>query len=254
MSALALLAAAAAAAPDLAICADRPAKANAACTVPDGHWQVEISAIDWARARDGDVRTDVTSVGQTLVKLGVTERSDVEIGWTPMAWITSRDGGRDHWSGAGDTIVRWKQRLTASGAGIQAALLPFAKLPTADHGIGNGKVEGGVAVPLAAAAGPVTVTLGPEVDLLADADGHGYHAGVANALNLSASPAPRLSVSAELWGNLDFDPSRTVRQASADVAAAYLAGSRVQFDAGANFGLNRATPDAEVYLGLSTLF
>ena len=69
----------AAVAQDLTICADRPAKANGTCTVPAGHWQLEVSGIDWAQTKDGGERTDVTSFGQTFVKLGLTDNSDVEL-------------------------------------------------------------------------------------------------------------------------------------------------------------------------------
>ena len=53
---------------------------------------------------------------------------------------------------------------------------------------------------------------------------------------------------------MEFDPAGTERQLSADIAASWLATSRVQLDIGANFGLNRATPDADLYLGVSRLF
>ena len=40
----------------------------------------------------------------------------------------------------------------------------------------------------------------------------------------------------------------------ADVAIAYLLRPTLQLDLGANFGLNRLTPDEQVYVGLSTRF
>lgn len=43
-------------------------------------------------------------------------------------------------------------------------------------------------------------------------------------------------------------------QVSADVAAAYLVAPTLQLDAGANFGLNRDTPDAQLYVGVSKRF
>jgi hypothetical protein len=239
-----LLLAAAATAPDLTICADRPSKANGACTVPAGHWQLEISAVDWAHSDD----TDMTSVGQTFVKFGLGDNSDVEVAFTPYVHA-------GHESGVGDTVVRYKQRLSHSDAPVQAALIPFVKLPTATHSIGNGKVEGGLAVPLSGGIGNgLTLTLGPEIDALSDADGHGYHAALTNLVNLGWSATPKLSLSAELWNNLNFDPTGTQRMWSADASAAYLASDRVQIDAGANFGLNRATPDIELYGGVSLLF
>jgi hypothetical protein len=245
---LAILLAAASAAPDLTICADRPSKANGVCTVPVGHWQIEASAIDWTHSSD----IDVTSIGQTFAKLGLSSSSDIEVGFTP--YVSIKQPGSDA-SGVGDAVVRYKQRLTGADAPVQVALIPFVKLPTAAHSIGNGKVEGGLAVPLSTAVGKsITLTLGPEVDLLVDGDGHGYHAAITNLINLGWSAAPRLSLSAELWNNTNFDPGGTQRLWSADASAAYLVSNRLQLDAGANFGLNRATADIELYGGVSVLF
>jgi hypothetical protein len=64
----------------------------------------------------------------------------------------------------------------------------------------------------------------------------------------------RLNLSAEIWGAWDWDPSGTTRQASADGSAAWLLGKDVQLDAGVNFGLNRATPDVELYTGVAVRF
>jgi hypothetical protein len=57
-----------------------------------------------------------------------------------------------------------------------------------------------------------------------------------------------------VWGAWDFDPAGTARQYSIDGAVAYLVSRDVQLDAGANFGLNRATPDVEIYGGVSKRF
>jgi hypothetical protein len=242
---------AAAAAPDLTICADRPSKANGACTVPALHWQLEVSVIDWTRSSDAGSHSDATSVGQTFVKLGLGDNSDIELGFTP--YVRVEQPGPDA-SGVGDVMVRYKRRLTAADGRFQAAIIPFVKLPTANHSIGNGEVEGGVAMPLSGPIGPITATLGPEVDLLVDADGHGRHPALANLVNLSAAVARRLTLSGELWSSMNFDPDRTQHLWSADASAAYLANTRVQLDAGANLGLNRETPDIEVYGGVSVLF
>ena len=249
---LALVAPAAAQAEEAPICTDRPTKANAVCTVPAGQWQIESSAVDWLLLEDGGSETDVLQIAPTFVKLGLTARSDLEIGVAPFVRVKF-DGG--HVSGFGDTLVRYKHRLTGDGAKVQVAAIPFVKLPTADRDIGNGKAEGGLAVPISfALAGPVTITLGPEIDLLADGDGHGRHAAIVQLVNLSAPVAPRLTVVGELWGSWNFDPAGTIRQASADVAAAYAVTSSLQLDAGANFGLTRPTADIQLYAGASIRF
>ena len=66
--------------------------------------------------------------------------------------------------------------------------------------------------------------------------------------------SPKLNLSAEIWGQWDWDPAGTTREASADGAVAYLVSKSVQLDAGANFGLNRNTPDVELYAGVSKRF
>jgi hypothetical protein len=251
-----LLAAASANSNDFTICADRPSKANGACTVPAGHWQLEVSGPDWSRMKNDGVRIDTTSVGSTLGKLGLDVASDVEIGFAPYIHVTTRvDGASDHVSGAGDLIVRYKRHFTEAGASTQVGLIPFVKIPTANHNLGNGKVEGGIIAPVSFPTKVgITVTTDPELDLLADGDGHGYHVALANLINLGVNPTSRLSLSAELWNDLNFDPGGTVRQWSIDGSAAYLLGKRIQLDAGANFGLNRPTPGVELYAGASVLF
>jgi hypothetical protein len=250
--AAALLAATAARAEDAPICTDRPTKANATCTVPAGKWQLETSAADWLRLEQGGSASETLLLGASVLKYGIGDRSDLQVGFTPYVRVSS-DG--DHLSGVGDVTVRFKQRLTGADAKVQVAVIPFAKLPTAKTGIGNGKAEGGVALPVSfALAGPVTMTLGPEVDLLADSDGHGRHAAVVQLVNLAAPVAPRLTLIGELWANWNFDPDGTLKQASADAALAYAASNRVQLDAGANLGLTRDTADVELYAGASVRF
>ena len=256
MSALVLLAAAAAT-PDLTICADRPGKASQTCTVPPGHVQIEIGIGDWTLTKTGGARDTVLTIGQFAVKYGLTERSHIEVDVTPWQRVTSRVGSvRDRESGFGDLLLVYKQLLTSAGAPLQVAASPFVKVPTARRPIGNRKWEGGLVVPIqyAIPKTPLTVSLTPELDWVADGDGHGYHALGASVANLGWQATPTLNLSAEVWGQWDWDPSGTERQASADVAASWLASKRVQLDVGANFGLNRATPDADLYLGVSRLF
>jgi hypothetical protein len=234
------------------ICTDRPTKANAVCTVPAGKWQLESSAANWLRIEQGGSGTETLLLGASVVKLGVSEQSDLQLAFTPYVRI-STDG--NHVSGFGDATLRYKHRMTGADSAVQAALIPFVKLPTAKTGIGNGKAEGGVALPFSfALAGPVAATLGPEADLLADGDGHGRHLALVNLINLSASIAPRITFAAELWSNFNFDPAGTIRQASADAAVAYSVNRRFQLDAGANLGLTRDTPDIEIYAGASFRF
>lgn len=237
------------------ICTDRPTKANAVCTVPVGKMQLESTAAGWSLTQAGATRTELLVTAPTVVKFGLSDRSDLQIAFTPFAELTVKDSGsRSRASGFGDVIVRYKHRLTADGAPVQVAAIPFATLPTAGRDIGNRRLEGGVAVPVSVPVGRMTVTLGPEVDFLADGDGHGRHVAIVNIVNISSSVAPRLTVAGELWSNMNFDPARTIKQASADVALAFVVSNRLQLDMGANAGLTSDTPDIELYAGASVRF
>ena len=249
------LIAGAADAADAPICSDRPGKANAVCTVPAGEAQLETAAIDWSLTRSPGTRVELLTVGSSYVKLGLSDASDVEIGLTPYAESTTRVASPSRISGMGDVLLRYKQRLTRPGAPVQVAWIPFVKLPTATHNLGNGAIEGGLAVPVSfTLVGQATLTFGPELDALADSRGRVRHLALVNLVNISAPIAPRVTVSGELWSNLSFERGGTTSQASADAALAYALSKDVQLDAGANLGLTRTTPDIESYVGLSVRF
>lgn len=244
---LAILAAATASAAP--ICSDRPTKANAVCTVPSGHFQIESSGVAWSRTKSGGVETKSLTSGSSVVKYGLGDRSDLQLGFVPYVRVDTEGSAT---SGFGDVTARFKHRLPGDEAPVQVGIIPFIKLPTAKRGIGNRKVEGGLAIPISfALAGPVTATLGPELNVLLDSDGRGRHLAIVNLINLSAPLAPRLTLVGELWSNFNFDPAGTIEQASADVAFAYSLSPNAQLDFGANLGLTRQTPDVEVYFGIS---
>ena len=248
---------AAAAADQQPICPDRPSKSTGPCTVPQGRWQIETGLVDWSRERSDGVTTDTAVWGNTAIKYGMTNRADLELWVTPLETVSIHGAGpSERHSSFGDTIVRVKYELTADNAPVQVALDPFVKIPTANHRLGNGKVEGGLLVPVAVPIGksPLTLSFDPELDWLADQDGSGRHAATQQVVNLGIALSEKVNVSAELWAMRDWDPSGTGKQASWDVAASYQPTRDLQLDAGANFGLNSQTPDVELYTGVSVRF
>jgi hypothetical protein len=250
-------AAAAHAADQPQICADRPGRSSQACTVPAGHFQFESSLFDWTLDKHSGERDTTLAIGETGFKFGLTDRSHIDIDVTPWVRATSRVGTvHDSASGFGDVFVSYKYRLTAAGAGLMIAVSPFVKVPTAKRPIGNRKWEGGFIVPIqySIPKSPLQLSLTPEVDWSADGDGHGHHATMVQVANLGWQVTPKLNLSGEVWGQWDWDPAGTTRQASADGAIAYLVRSDLQFDAGANIGLNRVTPDVDVYVGIAKQF
>jgi Putative MetA-pathway of phenol degradation len=238
------------------ICTDRPTKSNFACTVPKGQVQIEADGFNWLSNSAGGGRTDQLLFTNPTVKYGLSDSSDIQLNWVPFTRFRSRDaaGRVSTLSGVGDVTLRFKQRLTDPAAAFQLALLPFVKLPTARAGIGNGKVEGGMAVPVNySVPGGWTITLGPQLDVLADVDGEGHHLGLTGLINV-AKQMGAFTLYNELWTSQNFDSGGTVRQYSYDVSLAWLPKPVLQFDIGANIGLNAATPDLVAYVGVSTRF
>lgn len=253
----ALAATRAAAADEQPICAARPGKSTPACTVPTGHFQIETGLADWSLQKDDGERDTSLVLGETTIKYGLSDRADIEVDVTPWQRSTSRVGAsRDRASGIGDVIVAYKQQLTSPDAALQVAVLPFAKVPTAKRSLGNGELEGGLLVPVGYSVPNSALSIGltPEIDWAADGDGRGHHAAMVQVASLGWQASSKLNLSAEIWGQWDWDPAGTTRQASADGSVAYLLNNDVQLDAGANFGLNRDTPDLETYAGVSIRF
>ena len=252
----AALSGAAFAADDAPICPDRPSKGTGTCTVPAGQWQIETGLVDWTHDKSDGVTDEFVALGASLIKYGVDDRIDVEVGVVPFQTMRVHGGGvSDRMSGIGDLVVRSKVRLTGEDAKVSIAVDPFVKIPTARHNLGDGKVEAGMTVPVGVSlGGPLSLGFAPELDWRADADGHGHHAAMVQLIDLGIAASSKLSLTAELWRQWDWDPAGTGKQASADGAVAYLVSNSLQIDGGANFGLNRTTPNLELYAGVSARF
>lgn len=233
------------------ICPDRPGKGTSACTVDAGRWQVELGLYDGSFQRRSGVTTDTTSAGAALLKYGVSDNLDFEAGMALYQSVRVHDfSGSQSQSGIGDLTLHAKWNL--GGGALAIVLDPYLKLPAATGGLGNGVVEGGLVVPLSYDLGAGwSAAATPEADLLRDGAGGGYHLNAVVVAGLGRSFDDGLTLGAELWTAQNFDPARTVHQYSVDFDAAWLAGRDTQLDAGVNAGLNRATPDLEVYAGIS---
>ena len=240
-----------------ALCTDRPTKATSACTVPKGMVQIESDLINFTRLEVGGVKVDTVLYTSPTIKYGISDSTDIEASITPYETIRVHGGGFGSSSigGIGDLYLKIKQRLTDPSANNQLALLPYIKIPTAKLGIGNRKVEGGlIGTGQFGLGGGFSLTASPEIDLLADGDLHGRHVQLVGALSLGKALTSSVSASVEVWTAQNFDPAGTVHQYSIDGGLAWVARPNLQFDVGANFGLNQATPDVQVYAGVSTRF
>lgn len=251
-----LLLAAAAQAEDIKpICPDRPGRGTSACTLDPGHAQLELGLFDESFQRRAGVTTDAGGAGSLLAKWGVGERVDVEAGMALYQFQRVHDAsGTTRMSGIGDLFLHAKYNPLPGDGPFALVLDPFLKLPTASGGLSNGAVEGGLVLPMSYdLGGSWSLAMTPEADAQLDASGSGHHANLVDVVGLGKSFGP-WTLGAEVWTGQNLDPSGTISQYSFDLDAAWLANNDTQLDAGLNLGLNRATPDLEIYFGISRRF
>lgn len=196
-------------------CTDRPTKGTGTCTVDAGHIQIESDVFNVTLQNNDGITTDTTVYTSPNFRLGIMDNTDVEMNLSPFVEVTTHDhvtGQRADISGFGDIFLRVKTNLVGNGTGdFSIALDPFLKLPTAPVGIGNGALEGGAVIPLAFALSDAwSLSVVPEVDVLKNALNDGRYVAGAASLGITCTISDEVSVSAELWGNVDGDPSGSV--------------------------------------------
>jgi hypothetical protein len=235
------------------LCAQRPGKATPPCILDTGHLQIETGLADAVFQRGGGQREDTYSFGASELRFGITKRVEIEAGWSPLVVDTVRGGERV--IGSGDVTLGVLAALTdPDGKGAAVSLQGFITAPTATHGLGAGGWTGGVRLPAAIPlADNLSLGLTPEVDVLRNATGGGTHLAWIGVASLGRTFG-KTSLGAELWAMADDDPAGRATQATFDLTAAQTIGDNLQLDAGANLGLNHATPDVEIYVGVSRRF
>lgn len=250
------LVASSATADDVDICADRPTKSNNTCTAPTGHLQLESDVFNVTLQHSSGVTTDTFLSFNPTLKYGVTADFDIEASIAPLEVLRTHAVGQpvETLVGLGDLYLRAKLSVNANGM-LSYAAAPYIKLPTARDQIGNGAAEGGfVNIVTLKVNDKVSVTTQPELDVLHDTVGSGYHLNTAQLLDISYNLPKDVTLYGEVWGDWNYEPTGVVRQYSVDFAASVILHHDLQLDGGINVGLNHATPGVEVYSGISKRF
>jgi hypothetical protein len=235
---------------------DRPPKANSPYTVDAGHFQYEtdIAVFGYGNANGATTR-DWTIVDPTL-KLGLTNTIDAEVQITPYESLATKTAlARASISGIGDTIGRLKINVLGDDQGaVSMAVLPYFKFPTARSGLGNGKVEGGIILPVGCnVPGGFAIIVMPEGDFLKDDVRNAYHAAFDFLVNVSHPLDKRWTIYTEIFTSQYFE-SQDSPVYTLDEALTYALNPNLQLDFGGNFGLNKVTPRTQLYAGLSQRF
>jgi hypothetical protein len=240
-------------------CADRPGLGTPACTIDPGHVMVELGALDWTLERDSATRTDTLVAGDLLVRYGLSSTLEAQIGWTAFGHVRERDratGSIARSNGTGDISVALRQNLSSpDGSGFSAALMPFVTIPVGGQAIGAGDWGAGLVVPLSySLSDTIGIAVTPQVEAAVDSDRHGRHLAYGSVVGLSASLSQQLSAALEVQATRDEDPTGHSTETLASLSFAWQPRDGLQLDAGAVAGLNRNSPDLELYLGIARRF
>jgi hypothetical protein len=238
-------------------CPDRPGLGTPPCTMDPGHVAVEIGLAEWTLERSAGERTDTLALGETLVRVGLTDNLEAQVGWTAYGHVRERGAsGRSSDSGVGDVTVALRRNLAnPDGSGFSVALMSYATLPTGNAVLGAGDWSAGLLVPVSYDL-PHGLQLGftGQVEAAVDEDRHGRHLAYGGIAGLSADLTKTVSATAELSALRDEDPSGHSTELLAGLSAAWMAKDDLQLDVGANIGLNEAAPDVQLYAGVSKRF
>lgn len=241
------------------LCPDRPGLGTPACTVDRGHIVAELGGMDWSLEHDGAERVDSWTLGDMLLRYGVTDDLEVQAGWVAFGSVRTRDritGSTAHSTGTGDVTLALRRNLShPDGSGFSTAVMPYATLPAGGMTIGAGDWAAGLIVPVSYSLNDTFgVALTPEVDAAVDEDRRGRHLAYGSAIGLSAALTGSISSTLEIEAMRDEDPSGSSTEKLASLSFAWQPQGNLQIDAGAVAGLNKASPDLELYVGITRRF
>lgn len=240
---------------------DRPDQTESPYTVDAGHFQLEMDLANYTADRDtaggADLRLRAWSVAPLNLKLGLTNRIDVQLMADPCVSVRVEDrttGLIAKASGFGDVTTRLKFNVWGNDGGDTAlAVMPFVKWPLSASDLRNGKTEGGIifilGFELPAGWGSAVMT---EFDFVSDGAG-GRDTEWLNSITFSHDLTERLG------GYLEFvavmgDAPGFKWQGQVDLGLTYALGPNAQLDLGCNIGVTRSAPDYQPFIGLSRRF
>ncbi|WP_166430494.1 transporter [Polymorphobacter arshaanensis] len=235
------------------LCADNPGFGLPPCIVDAGHVMFEFTAVTATFANIGGVRTQNYAIGDVLLRVGLTETLETFASWTPLNIYTEKSGASPQSDSATGSIgFGFKQSLrNPDGEGLSIAAELAIEIPT------NGEnIAWTLALPVSQAFGDDwTLGFTPELALLPNTLDGGQHLGGSMAVSLSRAIAD-FNLGAEIYVAKDDEPTGAIRYATANFSVSWQPpkNENLSFDIGADFGLNAATADVEIYCGLSRRF
>lgn len=239
---------------------DRPDTTESAYSVDAGHFQIELSFVDFSYdgADEGEATARTIAVAPMLLKAGLTNNIDLQLGLDPYTRDRSTGATANERTGVegfGDMLIRLKVNLWGNDGGRTAlAVMPFITLPTASNGLGSEGFEGGLIVPLAIAlAHELSLGLMAEIDFNRNGADDGYVVDFVHTATISRKLFGDLSAYIEYAGFADLS-SEVDYRGYCNAGLTYGLTADTQLDAGLRAGLTEAADDFGVFAGISLRF
>lgn len=240
--------------------ADRPAKSYGPTTIDAGRVQLEVELFNYTNQKIDGIRTQTYVGPNPTARIGLTNNVELQLNMSPFVHQNVRDtlaGTSTNASGVSDLFARAKVNVWGNEGGKTAlAIMPYVKFGTAPVSLGgNQTTEYGIIAPFSITLPENrSLVFNSEWDNLKNANDGNFHSQFVNTISLSGPIAKDVTLTGELWSQINVDPARTGHQYSFDTALAWVPKPNLQFDVGANFGLNKETPALQVYTGVTRRF
>ncbi len=257
--ALLMLPLARAAAEDAAeLVTDRPDQTESSLVVPRGSYQLELG---WTVTRDEEagVRVESHEVPGTLLRVGLSDRIELRIGWTGLVASEIRFGSfKASDDGIGDGELGAKIHLAEERGGRpEIALLLSTSVPIGDDAYTTDRFDPALRLALAHTLSE-RVSLGYNLGLAFESSlgEDGERDTLSNAfytVALGLALSDRWGAFVELYGDLPASASGGPAN-SFDGGFTYLLRDNLQLDLAGGAGLSDAAGDWFVGLGLSVRF
>ena len=242
---------------------DRPSQFTGPTTVDAGHFQLEMDLVNYVYDRHNPERArvdvDQWNAAPFDLRVGLTKNTEIDFLYDGYLNVRTRD--RDArtdrtQSGFGDLTLLFKYNLFGNEGGTFAfGILPYLKLPTNTAHLGNKYVEGGVELPLNINL-PANFQLSIQVEFDAvrnDADTR-YEAAFTDIAYLGYSFLDKkFTIYGEWYSRVNQGPDSVV-DGEVDAGLIYYIGKSAEVDVGCNFGVTRAAPDFQPFVGLSVRY
>jgi hypothetical protein len=240
---------------------DGPGATDSPYTVDAGHFQVEISFVNYGSDKNSTTgvtrRLEIWNIAPLTLKVGLLNQADAQVVLEPYNIVQERaaDGKRMTRRGFGDTTLRLKLNCWGNDGGSTAvALMPYVKFPTSDDGLGNNHLEGGLILPLSVDL-PWDFYLGMSgsIGKVRHRGEPSYHTDYTASIVLDRPLFAELEAYVECFNGLSTE-SGVGRITTFNTGLLYWLTDDLQLNAGVNIGLTSRAEDWNPFIGLAWRF